>query len=91
MNHPDRRWFIVCCVLVLLPAGCTAGTAEAPAPGLPPPVPVTIEDARFGASFFSPKLNSADLPCADLQTMGIRTTFFGAWWGQIEPEPGQYD
>jgi hypothetical protein len=40
---------------------------------------------------FTAILNESNLPCDDLQELGIYSTFFGAWWGQIEPEPGQYD
>ena len=79
-------------MLVLLLAGCTAEVPRPPATAaIPWPGPLACEDTRIGAAFFSPKLNSSDLPCEDLQKMGITTTFFGAWWGLIEPQPGQYD
>jgi len=60
------------------------------APPTPPATPAA-GDARFGACFLSTKLNVTDLPCADLQEMGVHNTFFGAWWGQVEPQPGKYD
>ena len=50
-----------------------------------------MADTRFGAVFFTSQLNTTRLPCADLQEIGVRSTFFGAWWGQIERRPGEYD
>ncbi len=69
----------------------TATVLPSPTPAVTSPAPPAAGDSRFGACFFSGKLNAANLPCAELQKMGIRTTFFGAWWGQIEPQPGKYD
>jgi len=60
-------------------------------PPLPTPAPSISGDPRFGAVFFSTKLNITDLPCAELQKMGVHSTFFGAWWGLLEPQNGQYD
>ena len=69
----------------------TAASTPSTTSAIPPPTPPALDDTRFGACFFGTKLNTENLPCAELQKMGIRTTFFGAWWGQIEPQPGTYD
>jgi hypothetical protein len=50
-----------------------------------------LPDARIGAVFFSGDVNDPNLPCGELQALGVHTTFIGAWWGLIEPLPGQYD
>jgi hypothetical protein len=36
-------------------------------------------------------LNVTTLDCAEPQKIGVRSTFFGAWRGQIEARPGQRD
>lgn len=83
-----------------LPVTAEVSPSPTPIPATPvestptPPQPTEaplLGDTRFGACFFSTKLNVTDLPCADLQETGIHNTFFGAWVGQIESKPGEYD
>jgi hypothetical protein len=64
----------------------TAPPATAPPVTAPPPA----ADSQFGAVFFQRQLNVTSLPCADLEPMGIRSTFFGAWMGAIVRGSGDY-
>jgi hypothetical protein len=67
--------------------------ASVPSPAISPPATSapSTGDGRFGACFFGQKLNRTDLPCAELQKVGIQSSFFGAWRGELEPQPGEYD
>lgn len=68
-----------------------------PSPVAPQATPIqdspteAVPDPRFGAIFFGPYINQTELPCEELLSMGIRSTFYAAWWGQLEPQPGQYE
>jgi hypothetical protein len=70
----------------------TEPQAPVPATEPSPSVVFDVTDPRFGAMpFGGGTLNVTTLPCAVLQKIGVRSTFFGAWWGQIEAQPGQLD
>ncbi len=71
------------------PTGATPTLPSATlSPGTPPPAGA---DTRFGAVFFTGQINSSSLDCAELEKLGVHSTFLGAYRPMLEPNPGQYD